>query len=201
MIKKPNGLFMPSDIIDCIPKMSGSAIKIVVAIWKATFTIGAHDVRLTNMDLAELCNLSINSVIDGITEAIELGLISRAERGGGYIYCLAFEDSQPKEKKSPRPKRELTPHQEMISALAKVMKISARLNAGRLGKFASALVSEKYTPEQIIRFYGDGGIYWKTDWRGIKMQPPNERSIGETIKQYIGERKEFIQSTDGGFYV
>src|SRR3990167_5236609 len=68
--------------------------------------------------------------------------------------------------------RKLTPQQEMVGKLAEVLRLDAAISGARLGKFASVLLKNGYTPADVEQVYGADGAWWERDWRGKQKQPP-----------------------------
>jgi len=210
-MQRPNCKLMPDEMSDALMEMDKSGVRVAIAIWRDTFSIGVGKVRHTNESLSKLCRLSANGVIQGVLECMERGILLRERVGSGFEYFLNLEgEKEPEQPLQPvlikqmPAKKVPTEQQLMVGALAKVTKRDVRMNASRFGKLASQLLSSGYTSEQILKIYGDGGIYWKEDWRVLKSanpQPPNESAIRDTIQQYAEKLNndvvEVAVKTDG----
>lgn len=83
--------------------------------------------------------------------------------------------SEPDEPKDP------TPQQAFFGVLAEVTGMDGKLNAKRLGKAASSLSKQSYSPEFIRAHYGPGAWWYLSDWRGKKGELPTPEQIIETI--------------------
>ena len=79
---------------------------------------------------------------------------------------------------------------QFVYVLADVMEMDATINFAKLARWGKVLHGGKYTPHQISKIYGYGGVYWKEDWRGKKGQLPNYSTITATIKSFTRAFKE-----------
>lgn len=84
-----------------LPDMGMAETKIVLAVIRQTFGWHREKQRLTNAELAELTGLSKRSVINGVEEAIQRGVIAREKRHGSYQYWLVVEPGKGGEVNSP----------------------------------------------------------------------------------------------------
>jgi hypothetical protein len=95
---------------------------------------------------------------------------------------------KPSPPSKPRPKtetpKEPTAQQEMVGALADVTGMDTRLNGSRLGKVAVQLSRVGATPDDLRRYYGPGGWWYKADWRGQKGEFPRPEQVLETWGQW-----------------
>lgn len=101
-----------------------------------------------------------------------------------YVDVWEGEFNPPGIKRKP-PQPETKP---MQIALATVMGYDLNIssNFGKVGRLARDLVRAKYTPEQITRIYGPGGVWYQSDWRGKKGELPNMATVAETIGKLSG---------------
>lgn len=74
-------------------------------------------------------------------------------------------------------------HKQLFSRLHELMKIDPKLNGSRIGKLAKELLAADYTPEQLQLWYGPGGWWYTSYWKGIRGNPPNFEDFHLTIKQ------------------
>jgi hypothetical protein len=85
-----------------------------------------------------------------------------------------------------------------VPMLAGVCGLDAKLLWGRLAKRGRELFSAGYTVEQVETWYGQGGWWYKNDWRGHRGQPPTAEQILATIALAAGAepaRKEPMASS------
>lgn len=97
-----------------------------------------------------------------------------------------------------------TPQQAMVGALSDVMGMDIKLNAGRLGKFASSLVDAGYDAETVMEIYSPGGAWYTEEYYGQQGQIPNQYNIKATIAKLstLRERKRSVyeqQLKDAGY--
>lgn len=85
------------------------------------------------------------------------------------------------------PDRDLSVQQEMVGALCSVMGLDSSLNGERVAKLATALLraDERYTPDLVLREYGEGGGYYENYWKGQRGERPGEQEIRATILQAV----------------
>lgn len=208
----PNCRLLPNEIYDLLPEMTEAEIKVVMTIWAETFSVGRADVALSNDDLIFHTHLSANSVISGVKGCLDKHqLIVRKKDGHGFRYSLKLGEMESDVVEEEAKPKAANPTWLMIVALAKVMRMDAKINAKRLGVLAKELVGGGYTPEQIAAAYGQGGRYWSEDWRAKQANPspPNASTIRETVLLYTSaggkntaqENKKFVVASDGGTYV
>lgn len=206
-MNKPNCRLLPNEIYESLPTMTEAEIKVVMTVWAETFSVGRADVSLSNDELASLSGLSANSVISGVKGCIENhDMIVRKRDGHGFRYALKLGDmeSDPLPEKK---ERAAVPNWTMMVSISKVTGMDLNLNRGRIGAFAKDLLKEGYTAEQVQSIYGEGGVYWTTDWRAKLNARPNTTTIRETIKAYAKTEltspsaQKFVTASDGGTYV
>lgn len=70
-----------------------------------------------------------------------------------------------------------------INLLCEVCKLDVGLSKGKAGSFAKRFRKAGYTLDEIRDFYGDGGWWYKHDFRGKKGEPPTLALIHETIRR------------------
>lgn len=122
--------------------------------------------------------------------------IEKATKSEAAIYEVVIADKSQavvlEKGRNPKPKQmklaallegEKSPHQEMILTLAFVMGVDANLNAGKIVRTASDLRKAGYTALQVLSCYGEGGWWYKEDWRGKKGEHPTLSAIRETIQE------------------
>jgi hypothetical protein len=75
----------------------------------------------------------------------------------------------------------LSPQQQMVGALAKVLNGNATLMGPRLGRFASQMIKVGATPEKVVEMYSGPQSWWfQNNWKGLKGQTPTETDIRAT---------------------
>jgi len=88
---------------------------------------------------------------------------------------------------SSKPDKVLSPHQELVSAIAEVcvLDVKLRSNATRAGKVAKELREGEYTPAQVRQFK----TWWLADkWRRESHATPAPEEIVKFIAQSVQER-------------
>jgi hypothetical protein len=92
---------------------------------------------------------------------------------------------QSKEKKEDPPTPRMDPAKvrlaEMVNALVTVTGMSGHLNWAALSDLALDLLEGEYTAEQLVAWYGRGGPWYQSDWRGQRNEMPGPFAIRETI--------------------
>lgn len=82
--------------------------------------------------------------------------------------------------------------QQLQAAIAKVMVRDLFLFDEETNKLVDALYGH-YTPDQILRYYGQGGYWRRHDWRGSKS--PQAPTVAH-IKETIGDCKRFDENPE-----
>lgn len=72
----------------------------------------------------------------------------------------------------------------IVDAIEAVTGMDKRLNYARMARDAKKYHLAGYSANQILKIYGEGGIYWRDDWRGKQGQVPNTATINQTIARY-----------------
>jgi len=92
-----------------------------------------------------------------------------------------YEDLEPKPKRMP--KKIQNP---LVKAIADVTDtdLTIKGNFSWLSKYAKGLWEGDYTPEDVYNIFGEGGSWFKKDWRGQKGQLPTPPDVPRNIKKY-----------------
>jgi hypothetical protein len=95
------------------------------------------------------------------------------------------EDDKPARIKPKVPREKLNP---MIGALGDVLRWDMKIstNWSKPAKLAKGLVQAGYAPEDVMRIFGRGGVWYREDWRGKKGDAPTMKDISERIGEYAG---------------
>jgi hypothetical protein len=86
----------------------------------------------------------------------------------------------------------------MVQALADVTLFDISIHGGRLGKTASKLNKAGYTPEQVEGLFSAGSIWYKSDWRGQRGDPPTPEQVSECIKKFMDPDFQDLKATPNG---
>jgi predicted transcriptional regulator len=93
----PEGAWLPSELIDLLPDLSGSQIKtLIILIYNYTQIGGSIPTSLSDIEV--LAGLSRQSVITSLKSLLSAGIIERSKVGQSYIYepRVKFLDPQVK---------------------------------------------------------------------------------------------------------
>jgi len=90
--------------------------------------------------------------------------------------------------RKPKPKRD-TGMYHLAVALAEVCRMGYDINKGRLFAEAKQLAKAEPTPTPALvrEHYGNGGSWYKKDWRGMKNELPTPYKIRQTWLQLAVE--------------
>ena len=90
----PNHTQTPNELFDeHMREMTGSELKIVLAICRQTFGWHKERDRISLSQLMELTGLTRMSVVAGIKKSMDRGLIDRRKVDGGFEYALILSAS------------------------------------------------------------------------------------------------------------
>lgn len=93
--EKPNYTQTPNKFFDELMRdLSGSEIKVTLAIIRKTFGFHKQSTRLSLKDLEDMTGLSRQAVIDGANGAEEKGMISKLSDGGVNQWVVNFLDQE-----------------------------------------------------------------------------------------------------------
>ena len=70
-----------------------------------------------------------------------------------------------------------------VFVLADVMGMDAKINFGKIKRWATVLDGAGYAPLQVSDIYSPGGLWYTDDWRGKKGDMPTIGHINDTIKR------------------
>lgn len=139
------------------------------------------------------------SVYSGIKELVDAGYMTRTEvreRGqfGGVVYFIYDEpytekpdtekpdtENQTPTKNKLTKNKKPTPHQEMVGALDEVCQESLVLNGGHMNTLAKDLRGTGYTPEDVFRCFGKGGVWYTETYKGKKGVMPKLYDVRQQI--------------------
>ena len=93
-ITLPEGAFLPPEVIQAMPYMTGAELKVTVAALSRTSTVGGGE-PITLDDFEDLTGLSRPAVLSGLKRALSRGILTRypIQRSPGhhtYVYDLAI---------------------------------------------------------------------------------------------------------------
>jgi len=108
------------------------------------------------------------------------------------------------DKKKEKTNRKASPAWEMAIAIIQVCKDNPQLTSPkRYLKFASSLIELGYTKEDILKWYGHGGWWYKNQYKGEMGNPPNQYNISKTIemaKKGVKKQEPKKTSTKDNFF-
>ncbi len=88
----PDGAWLPPELINILPYISGSTLKAVIAILYHNLQVGGAD-PLSLADIEKYTGLSRRQVIRVLTELLEDGVIERQAMGQSYVYLPSLKTS------------------------------------------------------------------------------------------------------------
>ena len=93
---QPNYTQIPNRLLEeHMAKMGHAEFKVVMAVARRTFGWHKRSDRISLSQLEDLTGLSRPSVISGVQEAMERGVLERTESGNSYEYRLVFQGGVP----------------------------------------------------------------------------------------------------------
>ena len=128
-ITLPEGAFLPPEVIQAMPYMTGAELKVTVAALSRTSTVGGGE-PITLDDFEDLTGLSRPAVLSGLKRALSRGILTRypIQRSPGhhtYVYDLAIAPPDADQQKS----KKLTnaPHQQLKKfTIAPIVKLRVK---------------------------------------------------------------------------
>lgn len=209
-VQAPNYTQIPNELLELMPDMKETELRVSLAIARKTFGWHKRQDRISLSQLQEITGLSRQGVIDGIAAGVTRGTIKKYEHvKGAYSYSLVVNtvdqtsqhsrpevvntvDTQKKGKKlskdtadtpsgkKPKAPRKPRPRDLLFEAVARVSKLDPITARGSINGATGLLREGKRTPEQVDRF---GEIWYTREYPGgLKdHKPPSPATIAKYI--------------------
>lgn len=194
-IMPPEYTQVPNELLDNLSDFSKVEIIILMVLCRLTFGFHRESVTASNARIARMGGIAVSTVIRNAKVLEEKGLITKRVGPTGFSeWSVVLQEPTKKPKKKPG-KKEYTPEQESMyakaQALAEVCQMDFEANKGMLLGNAKRL--KDLTADEIRDLFGEGGAWYRLDFRGKKGSPPAIKQIGT---EYLKLRKLEQQAGD-----
>jgi biotin operon repressor len=159
-------------------KMDQSHTTKVYKVPEIDFTLTAGDLN----SQGELLKLTPNSEPESHKDSIKIHIKTDEPAPEPTYVDLEPGDEVPKDKLQIIMEKGTTNIYKIGVALAEVWGESFDLNRKRVMKVAKTLSKDRrISPELIRLLYGENGLWYKHDWRGLRGQKPIPENVGSTF--------------------
>lgn len=90
-IPPPNYTQIPNAVLDAMPQMKESELRVTLAVCRMTFGWHKEKDKLSISQIEELSGLSRQGTINGVQAGMERGVIVREPDGAGFLYSINVE--------------------------------------------------------------------------------------------------------------
>jgi len=219
----PNYTQVPNVLLDdLMAELTDIELRTLLSICRLTFGFHRSKVRRSLTKLSASSGISRPSTIKALGLLQERGLIYKKKDGGVVQYSICMEDSYTKadtpneiSKASPEVptfkgntqkkvvEREDKKTWALASALASVVGMELELNKGQLLGIAKRLIKAGKSVEQLNALFGEGGIWYTKDWRGLSGSKPRASQIlseWARMEEMDGISSKSVTVVEGAIY-